>query len=114
MLRPLSEVLRGEMKKTIAIFQRHGSQWNPDLPVREQAYWDEHARFVDALFATGTVIMAGPFADGSGSMVILEAESTEAARAIFREDPWARQDVLVAGEVKEWTIFLDARNKVQK
>jgi hypothetical protein len=43
--------------KTIAIFQRHGSQWNPDLPVREQAYWDEHARFVDALFAAGTVIL---------------------------------------------------------
>jgi len=53
--------------KTIAIFQRHGSQWNPDQPVREQAYWDEHARFVDALFAAGAVILADPFADGSGS-----------------------------------------------
>jgi len=52
--------------KTIAVFLRPGSQWNPDLPVREQAYWDEHARFVDALFAAGTVILAGPFADGSG------------------------------------------------
>ena len=97
------------MKKSIAVFLRPGSQWNPDLPVREQAYWDEHARFMDALFAAGAVILGGPFADGSGSMVILMAESVEAARAIFREDPWERQDVLVAGEVKEWTIFLDAR-----
>ena len=99
--------------KTIAIFQRHGSQWNPDRPVREQAFWDEHARFVDALFAAGTVILAGPFADGSGSLAIVTAESAEAARAIFREDPWAQQDILVAGEVKEWTIFLDARDKAQ-
>src|SRR3982074_3426506 len=72
--------------KTIPIFQRHGSQRNPDLPVREQAYWDEHARFVDALFEAGTVIMAGPFSDDSGSLVIVKAESRETARAIFRED----------------------------
>jgi uncharacterized protein YciI len=42
-------------------------------------------------------------------MVIVKAESAEAARAIFWDDPWAQQDILVAGEVKEWTIFLDAR-----
>ena len=101
------------MKKTIAVFLRPGSQWNPDLPVREQAYWDEHARFMDHMFEAGTVIMGGPFADGSGSMVILTAESAEAARAIYRGDPWEQHDVLVASEVKEWTIFLDGRNKAQ-
>jgi uncharacterized protein YciI len=101
------------MMKTIAVFLGHGSRWNPDLPVREQAYWDDHARFMDALFDAGTVILAGPFADRSGSMVILASESVEAARAIFREDPWARQDILVASEFKEWTIFLDARSKAK-
>jgi len=99
------------MKKAIAVFQRRGSRWNPDQPVREQAYWDEHARFVDALFDDGVVILAGPFADGSGSMVILDVESVEAARAIFQNDPWAQKDILVAADVKEWTIFLDARER---
>jgi len=99
------------MKKTIAVFQHPGSRWNPDKPVREQAYWDDHARFMDGLFDAGAVILGGPFADGSGSMVILATESVEAARTIFQKDPWAEQDVLVAAEVKEWTIFLDARNK---
>lgn len=99
------------MKKTIAVFLRPGSQWNPDKPVREQAYWDEHARFMDSLFDGGRVILGGPFADGSGSMVILAAESVEVAQAIFADDPWTQQDVLVAGEVKEWTIFLDSRDK---
>ncbi len=102
------------MKKTIAVFFRPGSRWNPDLPVREQAYWDDHARFMDVLFEAGEVMMGGPFADGSGSMVILAAESVEAARAIFQQDPWAHQDVLVTAEVKEWTIFLDARGKAQE
>lgn len=102
------------MTKTIAVFLVPGSHWNPDLPVRQQAYWDEHASFMDALFKAGAVILGGPFAHGSGSMVMLKAESVEAARAIFREDPWTRQDVLVAGEVKEWTIFLDARPMAQE
>jgi len=97
--------------KSIAVFLRPGSQWNPHLPVREQAFWDEHARFMDALFDAGTVILAGPFADRSGSMVILACDSVEVARAIFREDPWAMEDILVAFDAKEWTIFLDARDK---
>ena len=99
------------MKKTIAVLLRPGAQWNPNKPVREQAYWDEHARFMDSLFEAGAVMLGGPFADGSGSMVILAAESVEAARAIFQDDPWAHQDILLIDQVKEWTIFLDARNK---
>ena len=39
------------MKKTIAVFMRHGSRWDSDKSVREQAYWDDHAQFMDALFA---------------------------------------------------------------
>lgn len=101
------------MKKAIVVFMRQSSQWNPDKPVRQQAYWDEHARFMDSLFEADRVILAGPFEDGSGSMVILAAESVEAARAILRDDPWAKHDVLVADEVKEWRIFLDAREKAQ-
>jgi uncharacterized protein len=97
--------------KAIAVFLRPGSKWNPDLPVRQQAYWDEHAAFMDALFDAGKVMLGGPFADASGSMVILKVDSEEAARAIYRDDPWVQQDVLVPAEVKEWTIFLDGRAK---
>lgn len=102
------------MKKTIVVLLRRGSHWDHDKPVRQQAYWDEHARFMDALFEDGIVILAGPFEDGSGSMVILATESVEAAREIFLQDPWTREDILVAAEVKEWTIFLDSRNKTQE
>jgi len=102
------------MKKAIVVFMRRSSQWDPDKPVREQEYWDEHARFMDSLFEAGKIILAGPFADGSGSMVILAAESVEAARAMLRDDPWARHDILLAGDAKEWTIFLDVRDKAKE
>jgi uncharacterized protein YciI len=90
-------------------FLRPGSLWNPEKPAREQPFWDEHARFMDALFEEGSIIMGGPFADRTGSLVVVEAESAEQVRAMFRSDPWTEQDVLVVADVKEWIIFLDAR-----
>jgi uncharacterized protein YqcC (DUF446 family) len=39
------------MAKTIVVRLRRASQWDSEKPVREQAYWAEHARFMDALFA---------------------------------------------------------------
>jgi uncharacterized protein YciI len=99
------------VKNSVAVFLRRGSRWNPAKPVREQAHWDDHARFMDALFDAGQVILAGPFTDDSGSMVILATGSVEEARGIFAKDPWARHDILVLAEAREWTIFLDARDR---
>lgn len=102
------------MKKAIVVFSRPGTQWNPDKPNREQAYWDDHAQFMDALFEAGKIMLGGPFADGSGSMVIFAAESVEAVRTLLQDDPWAQRDILVADEIKEWTIFLDAGEKASR
>ena len=99
------------MNKAIVIFLSHGSRWDSNRPVREQDYWDDHARFMDDLFDSGKVILAGPFADDSGTMVIVSFDSIDRARAIFQEDPWAKQDVLHATEFKEWNIFLDGRDR---
>lgn len=92
-----------------ATFLQPGKSWDPDKSVREQPYWDEHAHFMDSLFETGVVTLAGPFADGTGSMVIVAADNAAHVREKFQKDPWTEHDVLVVVDVKEWTIFLDAR-----
>jgi uncharacterized protein YciI len=100
------------MKKTIALFLQPGSNWNPTKGVREQEYWDDHARFVDDLFERGVIILAGPFApEGTGALVILNVAGIEEARAIYANDPWAHREILYVADVKEWTIFLDSREK---
>ena len=68
-------------------------------------------RRAQKIISVGQAAVSQRERDGSGSLVILNAESVEAARAIFQNDPWAQKDILVAGEVKEWTIFLDARDR---
>lgn len=79
--------------------------------MREQAYWEEHARFVDDLFARGVIMMAGPFEpEGTGALVILKAATTEAAHAIYANDPWKDHGILFVADARAWTIFLDAKD----
>lgn len=100
------------MKKTVALFLQPGPNWDLSRGVREQQFWDEHAHFVDDLFARGLVMLAGPFApDGTGALVILNVETANEARAIYADDPWAHQQILLPADAKEWTIFLDYRDE---
>jgi len=99
------------MKTCYAALLRPGKLWDPDKSVREQRFWDEHARFIDSLFDTGMIVLAGPFADKTGSMIIMTADNALQVREILQADPWTEHDVLVVAEVKEWTIFLDAQGR---
>lgn len=42
-----------------------------------------------------------------GSVMVLEAESLEAARAIFAADPFVQQGVFASWEVKPWRLAID-------
>jgi uncharacterized protein YciI len=92
-----------------AAFLRPGSLWNPNKTAREQPFWDEHARYMDALFETGVIVLGGPFADRTGALVIVKADNANQVREMYREDPWTTQDVMKVDDVKEWTIFLNGR-----
>ena len=100
------------MKKTIAVILEPGPNWNYSKGVREQAYWEEHARFIDDLFARGLILLVGPFApEGTGALAILNVETTDEARAIYAKDPWADKGILLTADAREWNIFLEARDR---
>lgn len=89
-----------------------GPNWDHSKGVREQAYWDEHAQFIDDLFARGVVLMAGPFEpEGTGALVILNVETPEEAHAIYANDPWKPKGILYVADAREWMIFLDRYDK---
>jgi uncharacterized protein YciI len=64
---------------------------------------------MDTLFEMGAIVLGGPFADGTGALVIVAADNAAQVREMYRRDPWTEHDVLVVADLKEWTIFLDAR-----
>jgi uncharacterized protein YciI len=97
------------MSTLFLVFRDPGPSWVRGVPTRQQPLWDEHAVFMDGLFVAGRVVLAGPYADCSRALIIVEARDAEEASALFRGDPWEKAGILVPGQVIEWTVFLDSR-----
>jgi uncharacterized protein YciI len=48
----------------------------------------------------GKIILAGPFTDGSGSLIVIDAASREAVWALVARDPYVTNGVFNRVEVK--------------
>lgn len=99
------------LKNTFVVLWEPGPAWVQGKNVREQPYWDDHAAFMDALYDKGMVLLGGPFADSTGSMVIWEAESEQELADLIARDPFLTHGIFALGSLKQWTLFLDARRK---
>jgi uncharacterized protein YciI len=84
-----------------------GPAWDPAKPLEEQSGWREHAVFMDDLVADGWIVLGGPTLDRR-VVHAMEAESEEAIRARFAQDPWSESHLRVES-IEPWTIRLDAR-----
>jgi len=64
------------------VLRRCGPQWDPSRPLEEQSDWDAHASFMDHLVDEGFVVLGGPLADEERVVLVVEAESEDAVRAL--------------------------------
>lgn len=66
----------------------------------------EHLNYLNKLNDEGKLAFAGPFLgdDGkpTGSLVVVKAETIEAARALAEADPYAKAGLFANVEVKAW------------
>jgi uncharacterized protein YciI len=95
--------------KTYVVSRQPGQDWVQGMPTRQQPFWDAHAAFMDRLFDTGAILLAGPYADHSRTLLIVQSEDDAAVQAMFQDDPWTIHDILDAGQAQEWLIYLDSR-----
>jgi len=77
--------------------------------MREQAGFDEHARFMDALVDDGFVVLGGPLEGDREVIEIVAADSEEAVRTRLAEDVWAKTGMLMPISVERWEVLLDGR-----
>jgi uncharacterized protein len=70
----------------------------PGVP--EEVALAQRARMAD-LTKEGTVLLTGPFADGTGGMVILHVPSLEEAKALYSSLPLA-QSGMITWSIREW------------
>jgi uncharacterized protein YciI len=86
---------------------RRGGPWDWSLDMRQQAGWDEHARYMDDLVDAGFIVLGGPLEGGRDTLHVVEAESEAAIRDRLAEDPWAPNGMLAPASIERWTVLLD-------
>lgn len=62
----------------------------------------DHRAWLADLVRRGIVHSSGPFADGGGALMMVEAENSDAVNALFDQDPFAKQDLVESRVVREW------------
>jgi uncharacterized protein YciI len=88
---------------------QRGGPWDWSRHMREQAGWEEHARFMDDLVDAGFLLLGGPLDGDLETLHVVEADSEQAVRRRFAQDPWAETGMLRPTAIEGWTILLDGR-----
>ncbi|NGQ95667.1 hypothetical protein G3578_10925 [Brevibacillus sp. SYP-B805] len=61
-----------------------------------------HLAYINELYGQGKVVMAGPFTDKRGGMVIYKAETWEEAKQLAEADPVVKEGARTL-ELREWS-----------
>jgi uncharacterized protein YciI len=92
----------------LVVLRRSGPQWDSSRLLEKQSDWPAHASFMNGLVVAGTVVLGGPLRDEHRVVLVVEAESEDAVRAVLARDPWSETHLQV-DTIDPWTIRLDGR-----
>ena len=92
-----------EFTRYVITFAPHGNG------SRDEALIRRHVTFLRELDKKGMLVMAGPFADGNGGMIILAVNSLDAATKIALSDPFVESGHR-SFAVREWLLSCEENN----
>jgi uncharacterized protein YciI len=69
----------------------------------------EHRAYLAALKAKGQLAISGPFTDGSGALIVYEAESA-AAETLLKGDPFHASGVFLHWHFRPWNPVIANRD----
>jgi uncharacterized protein YciI len=72
----------------------------PDAKEKRPQHRPAHLRHLEPLSQAGKVVLAGPFTDGSGSLIIVDLPSREAVWEVVARDPYVVNGIFNRVEVK--------------
>ncbi len=80
-----------------------------DRPAELAAVRPEHRTYLDRLATEGKLLASGPLGSATepiGALIILDAESAEAAAALLDGDPFAAAGFIAERTIQPWTPVL--------
>ncbi len=78
----------------------------PDGREKRPAIRPAHLAHLEPLAQQGRLLLAGPFTDGSGSLIVIDADSRAAVWEIVGRDPYVTGGVFNRVEVKPFVQVL--------
>jgi uncharacterized protein len=68
------------------------------------AHRTEHRAYLHQLVDEGKLLMAGPFVDESGGLIVFEAVDEAEVAGMMDQDPFSINDVFATVDIKPWTL----------
>jgi uncharacterized protein YciI len=68
-----------------------------------------HREYLALLKSKGQLAASGPFADGSGALIVYEAASADAAEALLKADPFHANGVFLRWRIRPWNTVIANR-----
>src|SRR5919204_5761582 len=78
----------------------------PDAREKRPRVRPAHLQHLDPLARAGRIKIAGPFLDGTGSLIVVEAQSLDEVWALVARDPYVTEGVFNHVEVKPFRQVL--------
>ena len=72
-----------------------------------------HRAYLAGLRQKGVVVLAGPWADGSGGLVIYAVADRAELALILTKDPYVVAGVIERFDIREWTAVIDPASPVK-
>jgi uncharacterized protein len=73
-------------------------------PTVVEAHRPAHRAYLTSLLEQGQLFASGPYADGSGALIIYEADSPEAAATLLESDPFHTAGVFLNWTLRPWKV----------
>lgn len=96
------------MKKYFTLIYSPGSNWKQGENWNKQDLM-KHGNYMSELHKQGTLILGGPFDDGSGGQAVLAVNSLKEAEEIVKKDPAILENVFEVN-IKPWVIAFESEN----
>jgi uncharacterized protein YciI len=70
-----------------------------------EAHRPAHRAYLTRLLDEGKLFASGPYADGSGALIVYEADTADEVDALMKADPFHAAGVFVKWTVRPWKVI---------
>jgi uncharacterized protein YciI len=80
-------------------------------PTVVEAHRPAHRAYLTSLLEKGQLFASGPYADGSGALIVYEADTPEAAETLLKADPFHAAGVFLRWQMRPWKVVFERPSK---